>query len=99
MIRHPMFLSTDILFLDHNSLTGSMQPICDGEAEDIEFLYVDETVKDCDDGCCSDICSQSDDSCNRPNGLVKKLDNNFISREAYVYSEAFRLSEVESPEN
>ena len=98
VIRLRIFLSTtDFLFLDNNNLEGSMQPICEGDAEDIEFLYVDTTVADCDRNCCSAYCS--DDSCNLPDGTVKKLDNNFISREAYVYSEAFRLSELDSPEN
>ena len=88
-------LSTDILFLDNNSLTGSMEPICD-VASNVEFLSADTTVSGCNN-CCSEYCEGGDDSCNRPTTL-EKFDYNAISREAFSFSENFRL-ENDSPEN
>ena len=86
--------STERLFLDHNSLTGTMRPICKGEAD----LTVDVAVE-CDDNCCSSHCPEQDDNCNLPDGTLIKLDYNLISREAYVFGEDFKLAEADSPED
>ena len=85
------------MFLDHNSLTGSAEPICDGASEDLEFLSADTTVSECD--CCDVYCEESDDTCNPTSDTVKKFDTNFISRISVAFSENFKLADVDSPED
>lgn len=93
------FCSTETLFLDNNSLKGSMEPICEGAADGLEFLSADTTVEDCDRNCCDSYCTGADDSCNQPDDTVLKFDYNFISRTTYSFSENFKLANVDVPDN
>lgn len=76
-----------------------MEPICDGDSEDLVFISADTSVADCGRGCCSAYCTTGDDTCNKPNGTVTKFDYNFISRDSYSFSENFQLASVDSPDN
>ena len=81
----------EYLTLDNNQLSGDMTPICDGDAEDLIFLTADTDVKNCDADCCSLHCAN--ESCNRPDGTLKKFDYNVISRESYVLGEDLSLAD------
>ena len=83
--------------MDNNSLTGSMGPICDGESEELEFFSADKEVLECD--CCDKYCDDDEDTCNQLGDTVKKFDTNFISRISVVFSENFKLADVDSPED
>jgi hypothetical protein len=67
--------------INGNEITGDMSPVCEGPADGLDSVFVDEGVI-CDCDC--DFCAATDNSCNP----IKDLAKGYTDVDREVYSEA-----------
>ena len=74
------------LFLQHNEMTGTLDPVCAAQPDKLAFFVsdCDETDVTCE--CCTECCSSIDTACSNDPGRMDTL-NEQPSRNFYLFSE------------
>jgi hypothetical protein len=84
------------MYLDHNQLKSTddyMTEFCNSIDRDaFTYFVVDEGVS-CIDGCCSEICEAGDLDCNKSETLEKYDDEDFYSRDEYIFTDEINVDE------
>jgi hypothetical protein len=69
-----------------------MTEFCDTISGDFTYFVVDEGVS-CNDDCCSEICEANDADCNKFETLEKYDDEDFYSRDEYIFADEINVDE------